>query len=72
MKKIIIVCILIINATIMAQPRVDRITPVNEKIITLMKSELLTNSMGWAYNEWNGEWSGYPNVICKIKGKKSK
>jgi hypothetical protein len=49
------------------QDRVNR-----SKLSFDQSSEMLTNSIGWSYNETLGEWIDYDNVIDKDKNYKDK
>ena len=68
MKKILMVAIaLIVSINSFSQDRVNR-----QKLSFSDKSQYLTSSQGWKYNETLGEWVDYVNVICSDKSYKEK
>jgi len=68
MKKLLVTLTLLVSVfSSNAQDRVNR-----AKITFEQSSEVLTNSIGWRYNEILGEWVDYNNVIDKDKEYKEK
>jgi hypothetical protein len=67
MKKLLVLSMLLVSFVSYGQDRVNR-----SKLSFDQSSEMLTNSIGWSYNETLGEWIDYDNVIDKDKNYKDK
>ena len=67
MKKLLVLSMVFASFVSYGQDRVNR-----SKLSFDQSSEMLTNSIGWSYNETLGEWIDYDNVIDKDKNYKDK